>query len=119
MLLSVRNLHVQFGTGKSAVSAVDGVSLDIAPGETYCLVGESGSGKSVTGLALMQLLPQSLPHRPGGEALFRSSRLAAEGVPTASGAVDLLRLPEQEMQRIRGGRISMIFQEPMTALTRC
>ena len=116
MLLSVRNLRVQFGTGESAVNAVDGVSLDIAPGETYCLVGESGSGKSVTGLSLLQLLPQSLPHQPSGEALFRSNRLAAEGVPTVSGTVDLLRLPEQEMQRIRGGRISMIFQEPMTAL---
>ncbi len=116
MLLSVRDLRVRFGTGESAVNAVDGISLDIAPGETYCLVGESGSGKSVTGLSLMGLLPQSLPHRPSGEALFSSTRLAAEGVPTASGSVDLLHLPEEEMQQIRGGRISMIFQEPMTAL---
>ncbi|MEZ5560056.1 MAG: dipeptide ABC transporter ATP-binding protein [Pseudomonadales bacterium] len=110
MLLSIKDLRTQFGTGEDAMLAVDGVSLDIERGETFCLVGESGSGKSVTGLSLMGLLPRQSASHPSGSAIFSSPRLAEPGW------VDLLAAPDEEMQRIRGARISMIFQEPMTAL---
>ncbi|MFN2167559.1 MAG: ATP-binding cassette domain-containing protein, partial [Anaerolineae bacterium] len=116
MLLSLRNLRVRFGQGEHAVTAVDDVSLDIRPGETCCLVGESGSGKSVTGLALLRLLPVDLVGTPEGQALFTPGGRGAVAESADASGVDLLRLPETEMQKIRGGRISMIFQEPMTAL---
>jgi peptide/nickel transport system ATP-binding protein len=112
MLLSVKDLRVQFGQGGSMETAVDGLSLDIQEGETYCLVGESGSGKSVTGLALMQLLPKDAVRVPSGQALFSPRSQDPGGVV----GVDLLSLSEPEIQQIRGARISMIFQEPMTAL---
>ncbi len=106
MLLRVTDLCTTFGDGPAAV---DGVSFEIASGETFCLVGESGSGKSVTGLSLLRLLDGTTAHHPRGAAVFRSPRLDA-------GTVDLMRIPETEMRRIRGSRIAMIFQEPMTAL---
>jgi len=108
-LLSVKNLSTRFTTEHGAVDAVRDVSFEIQPGETFCLVGESGSGKSVTGLSLMRLLSQSTASHPAGQALLNSPRLQ-------SGAVDLLRQDETAIARIRGARISMIFQEPMTAL---
>jgi peptide/nickel transport system ATP-binding protein len=108
-LLSVRNLSTRFATEHGPMDAVKGVSFDIQPGETFCLVGESGSGKSVTGLSLMQLLDKSSASHPTGQALLRSPRLQGD-------EVDLLGLDEIAIQRIRGARISMIFQEPMTAL---
>ncbi|MEQ8858125.1 MAG: dipeptide ABC transporter ATP-binding protein [Pseudomonadales bacterium] len=107
MLLSVADLCTTFGAG---APAVDGVSFEIAPGETFCLVGESGSGKSVTGLSLLRLLEGTMAQHPRGSAIFCSPRL------DAGRAVDLMQLPELEMRRIRGARIAMIFQEPMTAL---
>ncbi|MFD1198243.1 ABC transporter ATP-binding protein [Brucella gallinifaecis] len=95
-LLSVRDLSVSFGS----FTAVDHISFDVQPGETVCLVGESGSGKSVTGKAVIGLLDESAKQQ--GEIWFRGSRM-----DNAS---------EARMCNIRGGQISMIFQEPMTAL---
>ena len=101
-LLRVSNLRTSFFTSDGEVRAVDGVSLDIDDGKTVGLVGESGCGKSVTALSIMQLLPKSTGRIVGGEIRFQ--------------ARDLASLPEQEMRRIRGNEISMIFQEPMTSL---
>ncbi len=99
-LLEVRNLTVEFTTGHGNVIAVRDVSFQIAPGEVLGLVGESGSGKSVTALAILRLLPPQA--RIQGHIQFRGT--------------DLLVAPEPEMRHIRGAEISMIFQEPMTAL---
>lgn len=100
-LLSIRDLRVGFRQGQDMTMAVDGVSLDIAPGESFALVGESGSGKSVTALSVLRLLPQN------GRILEGHIKLDT---------LDLLGLPESAMGSIRGGRIGMIFQDPMTAL---
>jgi oligopeptide/dipeptide ABC transporter ATP-binding protein len=100
-LLSVSHLTTVFDQPRGSVTAVDDVSFEIRPGETLCLVGESGSGKSVTALSLMSLVTP--PGRiAGGSILFKGR--------------DLLALPESEMRRVRGAEISLIFQEPMTAL---
>jgi peptide/nickel transport system ATP-binding protein len=100
-LLDVQHLTVTFERARSALTAVDDLSLTMEAGETLGLVGESGSGKSVTALAILRLL------QPPGHV--RSGRVLFEGR-------DLLTLPETDMRAIRGGRISLIFQEPMTAL---
>jgi peptide/nickel transport system ATP-binding protein len=107
VLLRVEDLCTTFGDGPPAV---DGVSFEMTAGETLCLVGESGSGKSVTGLSLLRLLDGTGARHPRGKALLASPRLATPG------PVDLLALSEAEMQQVRGARIAMIFQEPMTAL---
>jgi oligopeptide/dipeptide ABC transporter ATP-binding protein len=99
-LIAVRNLNVEFATAQGFVSAVRDISFHIEPGEVLGLVGESGSGKSVTSLAVLRLLPPQATLR--GRIEFRGR--------------DLLALTEPEMRRIRGAGISMIFQEPMTAL---
>lgn len=101
-LLKVDNLSVHFGSGARVARAVGGAGFDIGRGETLGLVGESGCGKSVTSLAIMRLIPS-----PPGEIVSGSVELDGE---------DLLSLPEREMRRVRGSRISMIFQEPMTSL---
>jgi len=100
-LLQVHGLRVQLGEGEGAVRAVDGVDLTIRRGETFALLGESGCGKSMTALGLMRLLPP-VGRVSDGEVLL-------DGVA-------LLDLPESGMRRERGGRIGMIFQEPMTSL---
>src|SRR5688572_4513893 len=100
-LLDVQHLSVVFAGSRSAVTAVDDVSFQITAGETLGLVGESGSGKSVTALAILRLL-QPPGRVSGGRVLFEGR--------------DLLSLSETEMRAIRGARISLIFQEPMTAL---
>ena len=100
-LLDVQHLTVVFEGSSSTVTVVDDVSFQIAPGETLGLVGESGSGKSVTAFSILRLL------QPPG-------RIAA-GTVMFEGR-DLLSLSEREMREVRGGRISLIFQEPMTAL---
>jgi oligopeptide/dipeptide ABC transporter ATP-binding protein len=101
-LLRVSNLRTSFFTSDGEVRAVDGVSFDIGDGKTVGLVGESGCGKSVTALSIVQLLPKNTGRIGGGEIHFQGR--------------DLTGLPEQEMRRIRGNEISMIFQEPMTSL---
>jgi ABC-type dipeptide/oligopeptide/nickel transport system ATPase component len=100
-LLDVQHLSVVFEGQRTPVTAVNDVSFQIAPGETLGVVGESGSGKSVTALAILRLLQP--PGRIAGGAVLFEGR-------------DLLALPEREMRRVRGARISLIFQEPMTAL---
>ena len=110
MLLEVRNLHTWFRAGGETVRAVDGASFRIEAGETFCLVGESGSGKSVSALSVIGLLPADLTERCDGEVLFRLD--PEDGAPPR----DLLRLHEDELMRVRGGHIAMIFQEPMTSL---
>ncbi|HKJ22111.1 MAG TPA: dipeptide ABC transporter ATP-binding protein, partial [Gammaproteobacteria bacterium] len=102
VLLSVDDLKTWFDTAKGTVRAVDGVSFDIRRGETFALLGESGCGKSMTALSLMQLIPQ-----PAGRIV--SGRVMLDGQ-------DLLALPEVQMRSVRGARIAMIFQEPMTSL---
>jgi len=101
-VLSVDSLATEFETETGVVRVVDGVSFDLAAGETLGLVGESGCGKSVTALSIMGLLP-----KPAGRVV--AGRILLKGQ-------DLLRLPRDSMREIRGRRISMIFQEPMTAL---
>jgi len=101
-LLKIRNLKTFFDIRRSVLKAVDDVSLSIEAGKTLGLVGESGCGKSVTAESIMGLVPMPPGRMAGGEILF-------EGV-------DLLQLPESKMKKIRGNRISMIFQEPMTSL---
>ncbi|HUI06335.1 MAG TPA: ABC transporter ATP-binding protein [Verrucomicrobiae bacterium] len=102
-LLSVKNLRIQFHTRNGVVHAVDGVSFQIEKGETLAIVGESGSGKSVTCYSLMGLVPQPPGKIENGSATF-------------DGGVDLLKCPVQELNRIRGRRIAMVFQDPMTSL---
>jgi oligopeptide/dipeptide ABC transporter ATP-binding protein len=101
-LLTVRDLRTYFRTDAGVARAVDGVSFDVMPRETIGIVGESGCGKSVTSLSIMRLI------RPPG-TIEAGSRVEFEGR-------DLLELPEPEMRKIRGNRIAMIFQEPMTSL---
>ncbi len=101
-LLSVRDLKTWFSTGNGTVRAVDGISFDIRRGETFALLGESGCGKSMTSLSVMQLVPQ-----PAGRIVAGQVVLQGE---------DLLQLPEAAMRSVRGDRIAMIFQEPMTSL---
>ncbi len=101
-LLSVEGLKTWFETEEGTVRAVDGVSFDIARGETMALLGESGCGKSICALSLLQLVPQ-----PAGRIVAGEVRLDSQ---------DVLQLPEREMRKLRGRRISMIFQEPQTSL---
>src|SRR6478752_1918519 len=100
-VLSVRNLEVEFLTRRSTLRAIDGVSFDIAKGEVLGVVGESGAGKSVTGLAVIGLID------PPGRIAGGEIRLAGQRIDN---------LPPQEMRRIRGKRIGMLFQDPLTSL---
>jgi peptide/nickel transport system ATP-binding protein len=109
-LLDVRGLSVGFG----AADAVRDVSFAIGPGEILGLVGESGSGKSVTSLAVMRLLPETA--RVSGEIWFAESHPIAQKAGDKGGARNLINVPEDEMRSVRGARVAMIFQEPMTAL---
>ncbi len=101
-ILSVRELRTQFFTRDGVIRAVDGVSFDLHRGETLCIVGESGCGKSVTALSILGLIPPKAGRIVGGSIRFEGTELTTES--------------ESEMRRIRGNRISMIFQEPMTSL---
>src|SRR5690349_19738162 len=102
VILSVRNLQTHFYSEEGVVKAVDGVSFDLKRGETLGIVGESGSGKSVTNLSILKLIPYPPGRVVGGEVLFDNR--------------DLLKIPEREIRKIRGKRIAMIFQDPMTSL---
>ncbi len=101
-LLEVRDLRTYFHVMDGVVRAVDGISFQIMPGETLGIVGESGCGKSVTSLSIMRLLDMPPAEIPTGEILFEGR--------------DLLQLPDEEMRKVRGNDIAMIFQEPMTSL---
>src|SRR2546421_12873197 len=101
-VLDVQGLTIRLPLGADRMNAVENVSFAVAPGEIVCVVGESGSGKSVTAHAIMGLLPP-------GQLTVAAGRVLLEGD-------DLLMKSPAEMRRIRGDRISMIFQEPMTAL---
>ncbi|RAK63251.1 ABC transporter ATP-binding protein [Hymenobacter edaphi] len=108
VILEVRDLTIDFASQYGLTRAVEGVSFQLRAGETVAIVGESGSGKSVTSLAMLGLIPMPPGRLSGGEARFQSEALGGE--------VDLLRLSEAELQRVRGNEISFIFQEPMTSL---
>jgi len=101
-LISVRELRTYFREEGRTVRAVDGVSFELRPGETLGVVGESGSGKSVTNLSIMRLIPSPPGYIAGGEVIFDGR--------------NLLTLDEPELRTIRGKRIAMIFQDPMTSL---
>jgi len=101
-LLSVQDLSVAFAQGGGETLAVDHVSFDIARGETVALVGESGSGKSVSALSVLKLLPYPPASHPSGKILFDGQ--------------DLMALDEAALRKVRGNKITMIFQEPMTSL---
>ena len=102
VVLEVNDLRTYFVTRWGLVKAVDGVSFDLRRGETLGIVGESGSGKSVTALSIMRLVPSPPGHIVGG-----SVHLSGE---------DILQLDEKEMEKVRGDRIAMVLQDPMTAL---
>ena len=112
-LLEVKNLRSVFHTPQGIARAVEDVSFAIPPGKTLGLVGESGCGKTVTALSILRLL-QPPAEVEAGSILFRSRR-SKKGPPPVE-SVDLLTLPERRMRAIRGAEISMIFQEPATAL---
>ena len=101
-LLQVNGLRTQFHTEDGIIRAVDDVSFTLNKGETLGIVGESGSGKSITSLSIMRLIP-----RPGGQ--IAAGRIVFDGT-------DLLDLDDRQMRAIRGKRIAMIFQDPMTSL---
>ena len=101
-LLAVRSLSTEFRTEEGTVRAVNDVSLDLVRGHTLGIVGESGSGKSVTSLSVMRLIPDPPGRIAGGRIEFDGR--------------DLLALPDDEMRRVRGRRIAMVFQDPMTSL---
>ena len=101
-ILEVKNLQTSFFTERGELKAVDNVSFDLYPGKTLGIVGESGCGKSVTSLSIMRLIPNPPRKIVGGEILYKGK--------------DLLKLGMDDMRKIRGNEISMIFQEPMTSL---
>jgi oligopeptide/dipeptide ABC transporter ATP-binding protein len=101
-ILSFRDLVVEFRTDDGVVHAVDGVSYDVYPGETLGIVGESGSGKSVSMLSVFGLIPEPPGRIASGEAIFKGR--------------NLMRISKEELRRLRGGELSMVFQDPMTSL---
>jgi len=101
-LLAIQGLQVYFRGNRRIARAVDGVSLEVGQAETVCLVGESGCGKTVSALTILGLIPRPPGEIVGGRVLFKGR--------------DLLNMSEDEMQQIRGNRIAMVFQEPMTSL---
>ncbi|NBX92913.1 MAG: ABC transporter ATP-binding protein [Proteobacteria bacterium] len=101
-ILSIKNLQAHFHTRRGVVKAVNGISYDLFPGETLAVVGESGSGKSVSQLSYLRLLASPPLKIPGGQVFYRDK--------------DLLKLSDAELRKIRGDKITMIFQEPMTSL---
>jgi oligopeptide/dipeptide ABC transporter ATP-binding protein len=102
VILQVKDLVTAFDTEAGRIHAVEGVGFEVKTGETFGIVGESGCGKSVTALSIMRLLPKPVSRIEGGRILYRD--------------IDIVSLPAQKMHEIRGFGISMIFQEPMTAL---
>ena len=108
-LLDVQGLATYFRTEQGPdIRAVDGVTFHVDRGEVLCLVGESGSGKTVASLSLLRLLASPPARVVAGRAMYQDSRGGA--------AIDLLQAPEAALRRIRGNRIAMVFQDPMTSL---
>ena len=107
ILLEVKNLETKFRNETETVTAVDKVSFTVSRGETVGIVGESGSGKSATALSIMRLIPKSSGKITGGQIIYNFE---------SEESSDLIQLPENEMRKLRGNFISMIFQEPMTSL---
>lgn len=101
-LLELKNVSIYYETSEEVVQAVNSVSLTIDEGETLGLVGETGAGKSTTAYGILRILPERTGKYVGGEILYNGR--------------NILEIPEEEMQKVRGGEISMIFQDPMTAL---
>lgn len=101
-LLEVTDLRTEFITDSGVIRAVDGVSLSVRQGEALGIVGESGCGKSITSLSIMQLLPKRIGRVASGEVRFKGK--------------DMLKLSRREIRQVRGNRMAMIFQEPMTSL---
>src|SRR5881396_2469854 len=101
-LLQIKNLKLEFGSGNSAVRAVDDISFSIEAGETLCLVGESGCGKSVTALSIARLLPSPPARYAGGEILLNGR--------------EVLKMSRAELRGLRGGVVSYVFQEPAASL---
>lgn len=108
-LLDVKQLSVQFHTRRGVINAVDNLSFTVNPGETVAIVGESGSGKSVSCYSLLGLIPQPPGKIASGQALFQFTDQQAT-------AIDLLNCKPQQMRAIRGNKIAVIFQDPMTSL---
>ena len=102
-ILSIRDLHVVFDTPGGVLRAVDGVSLDVAPGETLGIVGESGCGKSVTAMSVLRLIPDPPGRIVSGSILFDGK--------------DIRTLPLPELRKLRGSAVGMVFQDPMTSLS--
>src|SRR5256714_5454130 len=101
-ILSVNDLKTYFQTEDGIVKAVDGITFELEKGETLGIVGESGSGKSVTNLSVMRLIPEPPGEIVAGDVVFDG--------------IDVLELPIEDVRKIRGRRIAMIFQDPMTSL---
>ncbi|WP_076999048.1 ABC transporter ATP-binding protein [Variovorax sp. KK3] len=101
-LLKVEDLHVEFKTRRGQAQVLNGVDFELSAGETLCVVGESGCGKSMTALALLRLIPSPPGRISGGRVMFQDE--------------DLVQASEARMREVRGNRVSMIFQEPMTSL---
>src|SRR5687768_6607285 len=101
-LLDIKGLKTQFFTQDGVVKAVDDVSFYVMPGETLGVVGESGCGKSMTGLSIMRLIPSPPGKIVAGEIVFNGE--------------DILQMSDDEVRKIRGNEIAMIFQDPMTSL---
>jgi ABC-type dipeptide/oligopeptide/nickel transport system ATPase component len=101
-LLEIEDLRVEFQTQMGTVKAVDGISYSVVAGETIAIVGESGCGKSVSALSVLRLVPSPPGRITGGRILFEGR--------------DLRNVSEEEIREVRGGEISMVFQEPMTSL---
>ena len=106
-LLQINNLSIDFITASETVPAIKNISFEVNQGEILAIVGESGSGKTITSLSVLQLLPSAAAHSQKGEILFSEHGLEQE---------NLMELPEKALRKIRGNKISMIFQEPMTSL---
>ena len=101
-LLTIKDLHVQYVTDEATVCAVNGINLTLEKGQTLGLVGETGAGKTTTALSLLRLLPETTGRIPKGEIIFEGK--------------NIMELSEEDMRKIRGDKIAMIFQDPMTAL---
>ena len=118
ILVDIKNLSTHLNTGNEVIKAVDGVDLTIKKGETFCLVGESGSGKSIMALSIIQLLPEKISSHPNGSIHFDWRKQIGFGSDSTATheKVDMLTLDDEQLCDIRGSRIAMIFQEPMTSL---